>query len=218
MVFLNIFESLFKDWLDPLYKKYNFSSKEQGNRVVAFDLAFKNKVFGLFWEFEINYFFILFTFFYCLLNFSRVHYEFIDLSKLFFEVSFGFDVLSFVFNLFKNVFIFLLNLLCKYFVFACSGDFETDQTLWFSFINILHFFNERSILENHRVNFFIGVESYFFKSWNLKGVVLIFFIIDGLFKTCMLTEGVRIFYSILMVFESFLGYFRMYGIINYGSW
>lgn len=124
-----------------------------------------------------------------------------------FEVFFRPHILSLVFYLLKNVLVLLFDLLSEEFVLAFFGNFTTDQTQGFTFVNFLHFPYKRSVLQYDRVYLFSTGVSGLFVLGYLKGVLLTFLIIDGLFETCMQAVSIWIFDCVFMVFEPAFGDF-----------
>ena len=51
----------------------------------------------------------------------------------------------------------------------------------------------------------------------MKGILLDFFVIEGLFETGMLAKGVGIFKGLLMIFEAGLRYFLVDRVVDDGS-
>ncbi len=146
-----------------------------------------------------------------------MHDQFVHFCRLSLEIYFWSDVLPFLFDLFKNVLIFFFDFLGKNFVFTQMWNFQAYHTFGFSFIDFLHFPDQRPVLQNDGIYLLIAKDFGLFISGDLKGILLDFFVIEGLFETRMLAKGVGIFEGLLMIFEAGLRYFLVDGVVDDGS-
>ena len=143
-----------------------------------------------------------------------MHDQFVDFCELFLEISFRSDVLPFLFDFFENVLVFFLDFVGKKFMLTEMWNFKPYQTFGFSFIDFLHFPDQRFVLQNDRIYLFITEDFGLFISGDLEGILLAFFVIEGFFETSMLAKSVGIFESLLMIFEAGLGYFLVDEVVD----